>query len=495
MNSIKLERKLLSCIITANVMQKLLADDRISDHLFSETINKNIYNFLMNFYNTANLIPNVDLFLSYIKNKFNNIDSKKIGYKNLFEKYKILVIKLYEDIVNEDEFSFIVDELFKSYRLRKVQKFVVSLYDIIDNGNIDGAYDLVDNFTMKQNEIVSQYEYSRLKEDFDNRISELNKITVELDYVPTKIFGYNPVNCFNNKKVDFDIFIQGGFYKGELIIFIGDPGTGKSLTLMEVAYGASLSGKNVFFATIEMSHKKQLMRLDSRISGVPFTKFRASLLTRNDFVRWVNKINNHRFDEQNGEIFVYGFPKGCTALEIEKKIKDVELKYKLKIDILVVDYLNDMKVVGNSSFVDDKDWKVQGNISWDLKSIAAQRNIPVVTATQMKPGASDGKIIIKDDKVIFKRLKSDTSAFSKLPSYHATLIIGILSSKFIDNGIGDMINYQIIKSRDGETSWGIVTFPNYKICKINTDLKMYRIAKEKSEKQKSVEYDNIEEEL
>jgi len=494
MNTVKLERKFLSAIINTDIMHKLLTDERINENLFSEIINKNIFNFLMKFYNKANLIPNCDLFLSYVKNRIKSVNNKKMKLEDLYEKYEILIRKLYEDEIDSEEVIHIIDELYENYKLRTIQKFVVNLYDTIDNGEIDLAYENVDKFVAKQFIINNECDYINYFENQLERAKEIRK-DHSVDYIPINLSGYNPTNYFNGDKVDFNLFLQGGFYNGELIIFIGDSGSGKSLTLMEVAYGASLNGKNVFFATIEMSHKKQALRLDSRISGVPFTKFRTGTITKKEMQRWVNRVNKYRFTNNIGNVFIYEFPKGCTVIDIERKMKEIEIKRKLKIDILVVDYLNDMKTVGSSSFIDDKDWKTQGSVSWDLKGLASQRKIPVVTASQSKPGAIDGKVIVKDNKVYFRRMKWDSSAFSKLPSYHATLIISILSSKFIDNGIADMLNFQVIKARDGETSLGIVTFPNYTICKINTDNKKYREAVDRSKQQVVDNYENIEEEI
>jgi replicative DNA helicase len=438
------------------------------------------------------LIPNKSIFLNYVQRIL--VKSNEIGKKNIFERYEILIEKLYDDeTVNYEQLPFIIDELVSLHRKRKIQKFVVDLYEKIEFGEIDNAYGMVDKFQLKEYTTTDGCDSGEFSADYIKRIDDYikKKKMKLLDYIPTGLVGYNPVKPYKSDKIGLDLFLQGGFYKGELILIIGDSNSGKSLTLMEFALGGVINNKNVFYATIEMSKEKQMMRLDSRVSGIQFNKFRSGKLKEHELVRWNNKISNFRFNDNYGKFFVYGFPKGCTVTSIDKKIRELQHKEKISIDMVVIDYLNDMKVSGQRNYVDDKDWKFQGEISWELKGIASQYNIPVITASQAKPGITNNKVIIDGKKIIFKSLKWDSSAFSKLPSYHATIIIGILASKFCDNGVADIINFQIIKARDSETTTGIVTFPDLSICKINTSDRMYRLACEKVES--TSEFDDLEE--
>ena len=61
----------------------------------------------------------------------------------------------------------------------------------------------------------------------------------------------------------------GGFNKGELNIFAGGSGAGKSLFLANLGVNWALNGMNVVYLTFELSENLVAMRLDSMMTDVP----------------------------------------------------------------------------------------------------------------------------------------------------------------------------------------------------------------------------------
>ena len=96
--------------------------------------------------------------------------------------------------------------------------------------------------------------------------------------------------------------------------------------------------------------------------------------------------------------------------------------------------------------------------------------------------------------VFFKRMKWNDAAFSPLPSQHASVMIGLLYSPIHDNMLASVVNHQIIKNRDGDTSMGIVCFPNFAVCKMNVMYK-YDSAKEKYVEKNKLGNKEIDEEV
>ena len=60
----------------------------------------------------------------------------------------------------------------------------------------------------------------------------------------------------------------GGFNKGELNIFAGGSGAGKSLFLANLGVNWALAGMNVLYLTLELSESLVSMRVDSMITGI-----------------------------------------------------------------------------------------------------------------------------------------------------------------------------------------------------------------------------------
>ena len=61
----------------------------------------------------------------------------------------------------------------------------------------------------------------------------------------------------------------GGFNKGELNIFAGGSGAGKSLFLANLGCNWALNGLNVVYLTLELSENLVAMRMDSMKTDIP----------------------------------------------------------------------------------------------------------------------------------------------------------------------------------------------------------------------------------
>jgi KaiC/GvpD/RAD55 family RecA-like ATPase len=60
----------------------------------------------------------------------------------------------------------------------------------------------------------------------------------------------------------------GGFNRGELNIFAGGSGAGKSLFLANLGVNYALAGLNVIYLTLELSEELVSMRIDSMVTGI-----------------------------------------------------------------------------------------------------------------------------------------------------------------------------------------------------------------------------------
>ena len=61
----------------------------------------------------------------------------------------------------------------------------------------------------------------------------------------------------------------GGFNKGELNIFAGGSGAGKSLFLANLGVNWATQGMNVVYLTLELSEALVAMRIDSMMTEIP----------------------------------------------------------------------------------------------------------------------------------------------------------------------------------------------------------------------------------
>jgi archaellum biogenesis ATPase FlaH len=172
--------------------------------------------------------------------------------------------------------------------------------------------------------------------------------------------------------VDKKLF--GGFNRGELNIFAGGSGAGKSLFLQNLAVNWSIAGLNVCYVSFELSEALVAMRLDAMMSGVP---------TRRIFPEIDNvEMKIKMLAKKAGNLQIKYLPSGSNVNDIKAYVKELELKNKKKIDCILIDYLDLMmpkskKISPADLFIKDK------YVSEELRNYGAESKMLMVTASQL----------------------------------------------------------------------------------------------------------------
>ena len=170
----------------------------------------------------------------------------------------------------------------------------------------------------------------------------------------------------------------GGFNRGELNIFAGGSGAGKSLFLANLGVNFALQGLNVVYLTLELSEALVSMRIDSMTTGITTRDIFKNL---DDVEMKVKMIGR-----KAGQLQVKYMPSGKTANDIRAYLKEYEIKVGKKVDVLLVDYLdllmpNGKKISAENLFVKDK------YVSEELRNLAMEKQCVFVTAAQLNRGA------------------------------------------------------------------------------------------------------------
>lgn len=170
----------------------------------------------------------------------------------------------------------------------------------------------------------------------------------------------------------------GGFNRGELNIFAGGSGSGKSLFMANLGVNWCIAGLNVLYLTFELSENLVSMRLDSMVSDIPSREVFKSIDDVDMKVRIIGK--------KSGAFQVKYMPTGKNANDLRAYIKEYEIKTGRKVDVVLVDYLDLMhpisvKVNAENLFVKDK------YVSEELRNLAMELNVIFVTASQLNRSA------------------------------------------------------------------------------------------------------------
>jgi len=172
----------------------------------------------------------------------------------------------------------------------------------------------------------------------------------------------------------FDKKLFGGFNRGELNIFAGGSGAGKSLFLQNLACNYAEQGLNCVYVTLELSEKLTAMRIDAMMTETPTREIYKDLDTVDLKVKMKAKTS--------GKLRIKYIPAGATALDVRAYIKEFEIQHNLKCDVILIDYLDllmpmNKRVSPSDLFVKDK------YVSEELRNVAVDMNCLLITASQL----------------------------------------------------------------------------------------------------------------
>jgi len=169
----------------------------------------------------------------------------------------------------------------------------------------------------------------------------------------------------------------GGMNRGELNIFAGGSGAGKSLFLANLGVNWCLQGLNVLYLTLELSEDLVAMRIDAMTTGISTKEIFKDLENVEMKVRVIGK--------KAGKLQIKYMPSGKTANDLKAYMKEFEIKTGSKIDVLLVDYLDLLMPAGRKisaeNFIKDK------YVSEELRNLAMEKQCILVTAAQLNRGA------------------------------------------------------------------------------------------------------------
>lgn len=172
--------------------------------------------------------------------------------------------------------------------------------------------------------------------------------------------------------------LYGGFNRGELQIFAGSSGSGKSLFMQNLAVNWVQAGLNGAYITLELSEGLCSMRIDSMMTDTSSKEIFKNL----DDV----EIKIKMLAKKSGKLRVKYMPAQSTVNDIRAYCKELQIQTGVKIDFLCVDYLDLLMPVGakvspSDLFVKDK------YVSEELRNLAKELNVLFVTASQLNRGA------------------------------------------------------------------------------------------------------------
>ena len=282
---------------------------------------------------------------------------------------EVLKVALKEELRNsyeasQDDLDYIQEEFTTFCKNQEMKNAILNSADLLKDGDFDGIRNQVEKAMKAGMDKNIGHEYNK---DVETRYRENYRPTI-----PT------PWPIMNEA-------IQGGFGPGDLGIIFGNPGGGKSWTMVAIAAHAVKMGYNVNYYTLELGEDYVGKRFDCYFTGYS-----------------IDEVNNHRKEVQTyvdalkGKLIVKEYPpKGATVNTIKSHIqKCMDMDHKP--DMVVIDYVDYLRAPSKGSkFAERKD--EIDDVFIATKGLAKEMKIPILTPSQVnRMGAKDS--VIEGDK-------------------------------------------------------------------------------------------------
>lgn len=177
-----------------------------------------------------------------------------------------------------------------------------------------------------------------------------------------------------------DSRLYGGFNRGELNIFCGGSGSGKSLFLQNLSINFVEQGLHGAYITLELSEELCAMRVDSMLTSTSA----KNIFKEIDDVTMKVVMKG----KKSGMLRIKYMPAQSNINQLRSYLKELMIQTGRKLDFIAVDYLDllmpvSAKVSPSDLFVKDK------YVSEELRNLGKEFEVCVLSASQLNRSATE----------------------------------------------------------------------------------------------------------
>jgi replicative DNA helicase len=324
--------------------------DIISEEYWDNQAHQWIIKNIITYYDKYHTTPSMDV-LKVELQKITN-DVLKISIKEQLK-------AAYE--ASDDDLEYVREEFSTFCKNQQLKKALLNSVDLLNAGDFDGIKFLVESALKAGQDKNVGHEYNK---DIESRFREdARKV------VPTPWERVNDL-------------IQGGIGNGDFGLIFGNPGGGKSWSLVALGGYAVRMGYNVLHYTLELGEDYVGRRYDAFFTKTPVDQILQNREKVEDVI-----------PELPGELIIKEFPMGrATISTIESHIRKVT-DLGTKPDLIIIDYVD---LLSSRKRTADRKGEID-DIYTSTKGLARELNVPIWSVSQVnRAGAKDD--VIEGDK-------------------------------------------------------------------------------------------------
>ena len=341
--------KVLSSLLTHKEFL-LNIQDALSEEYFDNQAHKWIIKEILNYFHKYHTCPSMDVLKVELKKIDNEVLQLSIK-EQLREAYK----------ASDEDLKYVEEEFSNFCKNQQLKKALLTSVDFLNAGDYDSIRSLIDNALKAGQDKNIGHEYNK---DTESRYRDDHRTAVPTPWEP------------------FNELLQGGLGNGDFGLIFGNPGGGKSWSLVALGGYAVKLGYNVIHYTLELGSDYVGRRYDAFFTNVPVQ----------NIMNFKSKVEEV-IPKLEGQLIIKEFPTGkATINTIESHIKKcIDLDFKP--DLIIIDYVDLLRSKRNSrerkEEIDD--------IYISTKGLARELNLPIWSVSQVnRAGAKDD--IIEGDK-------------------------------------------------------------------------------------------------
>ena len=185
------------------------------------------------------------------------------------------------------------------------------------------------------------------------------------------------------EKIPFDLeyfnkITAGGLPRKTLNIALAGTGIGKSLFMCHMAANCLSDNKNVLYITLEMAEERIAERIDANLMNIPMDMLKD--MPKESYQKKIGKLR----DKIKGKLIVKEYPTATASVNnFRALMNELKIKKGFIPDILFMDYLNLCTSIRYKNNISAGSYFVVKAIAEELRGLAVEWNIPIVSATQL----------------------------------------------------------------------------------------------------------------
>ena len=324
----------------------------------------------------------------YFENKnqrivFKEISSFALKYSKLptktsleveLDNRKDLTEQQYKDITNIVS-NFTEDAVDIEWLTDTTEKFCKDR--AIYNAVVDGISIIEGRDSTRKPDALPSLLTDALSVSFDNRVGH--------DYIEDASDRFEYLHR-KEERIPFDLeyfnkITKGGLPQKTLNIALAGTGVGKSLFMCHMAANCINQGRNVLYITLEMAEERIAERIDANLMNVSMDALQD--LPKPMYDDKIEKIMN----KVKGKLIIKEYPTASAHTNhFRSLLQELSIKKSFKPEIIFVDYLN---ICASSRFKGGSNinsYTLIKSIAEELRGLAVENNVPIVSATQTTRG-------------------------------------------------------------------------------------------------------------